>query len=144
MRTFAEYFDRHEDAGGLLDPPVDNAEIEEATKAKLKELDRLAEFGVYETVDILVVLGKKRVTEHGTRHRPFESQEVVSPVHSRRDQRVLPRERGRRMLRGPIGRVVGTAARTGESDFCALSTAKTVAWLETRWNTPGRFHGRTL
>ena len=42
----AEYFDSHEDAGKLLDPLVDNAETEEATKAKLKELERLAEFGV--------------------------------------------------------------------------------------------------
>ena len=39
-------------------PLVDNAD-EEATKAKLKELDQLAEFGVYETVDMHVALGKK-------------------------------------------------------------------------------------
>ena len=58
----AEYFDHHEDAGELLDPLVDNAEAEEATKAKLKELDRLAEIGVHETVDLHVALGKKRVT----------------------------------------------------------------------------------
>ena len=31
------------------------------SKAKQKELDRLAEFGVYETLDIRVDLGKKRV-----------------------------------------------------------------------------------
>ena len=37
----AEYFDSHEDAGELLDPPVDTVETEEATKAKLKELDRM-------------------------------------------------------------------------------------------------------
>ena len=54
----SEYFDDHEDAGELLDPLVDNAEAEEATKAKLKEFDRLAEFGVYETVDLHVALGK--------------------------------------------------------------------------------------
>ena len=41
---------------------VDNAETEEAMKAKLKELERLAEFGVYETVDMRTALGKKRVT----------------------------------------------------------------------------------
>ena len=35
-------------------------------------------------------------SEHGTRHRLLESQDVVSHVHSRRDQR-------RRMLRGPTG-----------------------------------------
>ena len=35
----AESFDDHEDAGNLLCPLVDNAEAEEATKAKLKELD---------------------------------------------------------------------------------------------------------
>ena len=58
----AEYFDSHEDAGKLLDPLVDNAETEEAMKAKLKELERLAEFGVCQIVDMHTVLGKKRVT----------------------------------------------------------------------------------
>ena len=48
----AEYFVDHEDAGELQDPLVDNAETKEAMEAKLKELDRLAEFGVYETVDL--------------------------------------------------------------------------------------------
>ena len=57
----AEYFVDHEDAGELQDPLVDYAETEEAM-AKLKVLDRLAEFGVYETVDLQVALGKKRVT----------------------------------------------------------------------------------
>ena len=56
----AEYFVVHEDAGELQDPLVDNAETEEAMEAKLKELDRLAVFGVYETVDLQVALGKKR------------------------------------------------------------------------------------
>ena len=37
-------------------------------------------------------------SEHGTRHQRLESQEVVSDIHSRRDQRVLPRGRGRIML----------------------------------------------
>ena len=54
--------DSHEDAGELLDTLVGNAETEEATKAKLKELNQLAEFGVYEMVDIHTALGKKRVT----------------------------------------------------------------------------------
>ena len=58
----AEYFDSHEDTEELLDPLVDNTETEKATKAKLKELDRLAEFGVYEIVDMTTALGKKRVT----------------------------------------------------------------------------------
>ena len=40
----AEYFNGRADAGELLDPLVDNAETEEATKAE--EFDRLAEFGV--------------------------------------------------------------------------------------------------
>ena len=53
----AENFDSHEDAGELLDPLVDNAETEEATKAKLKELERLAEFGVCEIVDTHTALG---------------------------------------------------------------------------------------
>ena len=54
----AEYFVDHEDAGELQDPLVDNAETEEAMKAKLKELDRLAEFGVYETVDLQELSGR--------------------------------------------------------------------------------------
>ena len=59
----AEYFVDHEDAREwLLDPLVDTAEGEEAMKAKLKELDRLAEFGVHETVDLQVAFGKERVT----------------------------------------------------------------------------------
>ena len=49
----------------MLNPLVDNAEGEEKTKAKLEELDRLAEFfGVYETVDLHVAFGKKWVTTH--------------------------------------------------------------------------------
>ena len=47
-----EYFDGDEDVGELLDPLVDGAEADEMTKAKQSELDRIAEFGVYETVDI--------------------------------------------------------------------------------------------
>ena len=54
MRSPAQYSD--EDAGDY------NTETEEATKAKLKELDRLAEFGVYEIVKMHRALGKKRVT----------------------------------------------------------------------------------
>ena len=56
----AEYVDGHEDAEELLDPFLDNAE--EATDAKLEELNRLAEFEVYETMDLHVALGKKRAT----------------------------------------------------------------------------------
>ena len=41
---------------------VDGAEADEAMRAKQKELDRLAEIGVYETVDIFVALGKERDT----------------------------------------------------------------------------------
>ena len=115
----AEYFDSHEDAGKLLDPLVDNAETEEATKAKLKELERLAEFGVYEIVETHMALDKKRVTtrwdpgrmEDGIRARlvarEFMGDEtmydvfapsstpstgrsiVVSHVHSRRDKRTF-------------------------------------------------------
>ena len=55
----AEYFDGHEDAGEFHDPLIDGAEADEATKAKQKELDRLAEFGEYETVDLHVALGKE-------------------------------------------------------------------------------------
>ena len=42
----AEYLDGHEDVGELLDPLVDGAETDETMKAKQRELDRLAEFGV--------------------------------------------------------------------------------------------------
>ena len=67
----AEYFVDHEDAGELQDPLVDDAETEEAMKAKLKVLDRLAVFGgLYETVDLHVALGKKRAkTRWRTDHR---------------------------------------------------------------------------
>ena len=44
-----EYADGHADFGELLDPTVDGAEAE-AMKAKQKELDRLAEIGVYESL----------------------------------------------------------------------------------------------
>ena len=46
----------------LPDALVDGAEADEMIHAKQKELDRHAEFGVFEIVDILVALGKKRVT----------------------------------------------------------------------------------
>ena len=39
------------------------------------------------------------------------------------------------MLRGPTGRVAGTAGRIGEYDLCTLATAKTFVWPETRWDT---------
>ena len=61
-------------------------------------------------------------------------------VSFRRDQRVLPS--GRRVLRGPTGRVTGTAGRSGESDLCNLATAETTVWPETCWNPLGRLHGR--
>ena len=157
MRIPAEFFDDQEDAGELLDSLVGNAEAEEATKAKLKELDRLAECGVYQTVDLRVALQKNRITtrwevddrknrtrarfvtkefkgdetikdvfapEHGMRHRLLEPQEVITHIQSKRDQRVLPRGRRRRMLRGPTARTVGTTGRTGEFDLCAMATAK--------------------
>ena len=55
----AEYFDGHEDAGDMLDPLVDNTETEEATEGQTEELARLAEEGVYETVDIHVASGQE-------------------------------------------------------------------------------------
>ena len=64
----AEYFEGHEGAGELLDPLVDNPEGEEARKAKLKELDRLAELGVYKSVDLHVALGKKRASRSHIAH----------------------------------------------------------------------------
>ena len=46
------------DVGELLDRLVDNTDKEEATKAKLTQLDPFAEFAVYETVNLHVALGK--------------------------------------------------------------------------------------
>ena len=66
--------------GELLDTFVDNAA--EATKAKLEELDRLAEFGVCETVDLPVALGQKRVTTRWDLDR-----------RKRRNQSTIPRDR---------------------------------------------------
>ena len=53
----AQYFDSYEDAGEMLDPPIDNVETDEAMKAT--ELDALAEFGVCGIVDMHVAFGKK-------------------------------------------------------------------------------------
>ena len=64
----AEYVDGHEDVGELLDPLVDGTEADEMTKAKNKELHR-PEFGVYETVDIPVGLGKRGTTRWESDHR---------------------------------------------------------------------------
>ena len=58
----AEYFNGQANVGELPDPFVDRSEANDTMKAKQKELDRLAEFGVYEAVGILVAQGKKRVT----------------------------------------------------------------------------------
>ena len=67
-----EYIVDHEDAGWLLDPLVQNAETEEAMRAKLKELDRPAEFGVYETVGLQVALGNKQTSVDALVFRPQE------------------------------------------------------------------------
>ena len=81
----AEYFDGHEDTGDLLDPLVDNAEAEEATKAKLKEPDRLAEFEVCETVDLHVAPGKMRVTTRwGLDRRKGRNQSTIRRGESSR------------------------------------------------------------
>ena len=77
----AEYFVDHEDAGELQDPLVDNAETEGAMKVKLKVLDRLAEFGVYETVDLQVALGKKGVTTHW--HTDHSKDGIIARVVAR-------------------------------------------------------------
>ena len=45
-----EYFDSDADDGELPDPLVDGAEADGTMKVSQKELDRLAEFGVYGTV----------------------------------------------------------------------------------------------
>ena len=123
----AEYFDSHADVGEMQDPLLDVAGADETMKAKQKEVDRPAEFGVCEigyhrcsrkeaSHDTLVVGHRKAErdssqelsnesmygvfapelnSEHRTHHRLFEPQEVVSNTHCRRDQRVLPRGRGR-------------------------------------------------
>ena len=60
----AEYFDSQKTLESCWTLFLTIMETEEATKAKLKELDRLAEFGVYEIVDMHTALGKKRATTH--------------------------------------------------------------------------------
>ena len=60
---------------------MDNAKTEEAMKAKLKELDRLAVFGMYETVDGHVALGKKRET---TRWHLDQRRRNQSTIHRKR------------------------------------------------------------
>ena len=59
MRTLQSTSDSHEDVGDMLDPLVDNTETEEATEGQTEELARLAEDGVYETVDIHVASGQE-------------------------------------------------------------------------------------
>ena len=88
-------------------------------KAKQKDLDRLAEFAVYKTVDISVALVKKQITtrwelDHRKDRVP---QEVVPHTHCRRDQRVLPLGRGRRVLRGPLAEWLEQQAALKNSTF---------------------------
>ena len=66
-----------------LDPLVDGAEADEMTKAKQTELDRLAEFGVYETLEVHVALGKKRVTTRWELDHRTESGHDLSQGSSR-------------------------------------------------------------
>ena len=88
----AEYFHSHEDVGEWLDPLVDGAEAEEATKAKQKEL---REFGVYETVDLHVAsyntLGsgpqKKQIRAHFVA-REFQSDETMYDVFAHGSHRL--------------------------------------------------------
>ena len=47
----AEYFDGHADVRELPDPLVDGAEDHQTMKGQQKELDRLAELRVYETLE---------------------------------------------------------------------------------------------
>ena len=88
---------------------------DETTKAKQKELNRLAEFGVYETVEILVPLGKKRVTtlwelDHrkdglSARFgaREFKSDEmmydVFAPNSTLRTRRIIEYPRGQKLAK---------------------------------------------
>ena len=135
----AEYFVDHEDAGELQDPLFDHAEAEEAMKAKLKELDRLAEFGVYEPGDLQVVLGKKRVTSRwhidrrkdGTRARfiarEFKSDEAMYDAFAPSSTPIT-------------GRLIDCLSLWKSYH---TFTAGTAVWTETRWNTLGRLHGRT-
>ena len=78
MRTLQKYFDNHEDAGELLDPLVDHTETEEATKAKLKELNPLAKFGV---------------CGHAHSSRQETSDALGSGPQERRNQSTIRRER---------------------------------------------------
>ena len=61
----AQHFDGHEDAGEMLDPPIDGAETDEMMKAKQKELE-----ASYDTLGAgsqkgrnLCAIRRKRVSE---------------------------------------------------------------------------------
>ena len=99
----------------MLDLLVDNAESEEATKAKLKELRWLAEFAVHEKVDMHTA--RQEVSDNTLGSVPqgrarffakvFKGDEIMYDVCAPSSTgqiidylRVLPRGRGRRMLRG--------------------------------------------
>ena len=58
----AEYVDGHEDAGELLTLLLTVRRLRRRRRAEITR--PLAEFGVYESVDLHVALGKKRVTTH--------------------------------------------------------------------------------
>ena len=142
---------------------------EEATKGKLKERERLAEFGVYGEVDLHAALGKKRVTSRwnldhrkdGIRARlvarEFKGDEtlydVFAPSSNPSTGRVIDHLSLKKSYHTFTADVTNSYfhvdedeeyyGRIGESDLCTLATANTIVWPETRWNTLGRFHGRT-
>ena len=75
-----------------------NVKTEEAMKAKLKELDRLAAFGVYETVDGHLALGKKaRDDTLAPGPQKTESKHDSSQESSRVTRRCMTRSRHARL-----------------------------------------------
>ena len=121
---------------------------------------------MYETVNLNVVLGKKRVTtrwdlDHRIRTRfvgrEFKGDEtmfvVFAPSSTPSTGRVFDFFRLKKSYRTFTTDVTNpyfyvnedekTTSRVGDFDFCALAMAKTVVWPERRWNTLGRFHERT-
>ena len=77
----------------MLDPLVDNLAAEEETKGKLKELNRLPEFGVNEATGLHIDLGKKRVTtrwdldhrKEGFVAGEFKCEETMKDVRAKHD-----------------------------------------------------------
>ena len=116
----------------------------ENQKAKLKELDRLAEFGVHETVDVHTGLGKKRVTSRwdldhrkdGVRARfvarEFKCEETVydvfSPSSTPSTGRVIDNLSLKKLYHTSTADVANAYFRVDEDEECYVDPP--AEWLE--------------